>query len=275
MAPSGVTAAGPAPQNQGSDLAFAVQVKPRPAPGHGPDAPPAAEAASTPARVAPVKEAPRGDLEQNTQGGGEPHSGSSQPEIATTATHAQSLPVAGPAIAKPTDSAAPPQAPTPLKPIESAAPIEAPAPLAKPPAEPLKQISIQVGQTQQDRVELQVVQRSGELQVAVRSANPDLAQGLRSGLSDLVGKLDQNGLRAEAWRPGGTVTAVSATSNTQQKSTEFQNGGSREHAGSSQEDQQQRGNSNHSQRPKWVEELEGSFTGASDRFPGEFHGISR
>ena len=134
------------------------------------------------------------------------------------------------------------------------------------PAEPLKQISIQVGQAQQERVELRVVERAGELQVAVRSTNPEVAQGLRQGISELVGRLEQSGFRAEAWRPGGVVTAVEASAEARGKSTEFRHGGSGEQPSNGSQQRGQQGNP-HRARPQWVEEME-SIT-------GELHGVSR
>jgi hypothetical protein len=141
------------------------------------------------------------------------------------------------------------------------------------PAEPLKQLSIQVGDSQQQRVELRVVERSGELQVSVRSASPEVTQGLRQGLSELVGRLDQSGFHAEAWRPGATA-GVQGTVETRQESAQFQNNGSQGQPSSQQQSRQQ-GNQHQSPRPQWVEELEGSLTGRDQSSTGESYGISR
>jgi hypothetical protein len=125
-------------------------------------------------------------------------------------------------------------------------------------------------------VELRVVERSGELQVAVRAANPDMEQGLRQGLSDLVGRLEQNGFRAEAWRPSAAVATVQSTAATPQRSTQFQNnnsGGQPQSGGSSQGRQQN--NQQQSNRPRWVEELEGRLTGSGTSTSGESYGIQR
>jgi hypothetical protein len=145
--------------------------------------------------------------------------------------------------------------------------------VAKPPA-PLKDLSIQVGQTQQDKVELRVVERSGELRVAVRAADPDLSQGLRQGLSDLVNRLEQNGFRAEGWRPGTNAATVQAAADTRQKSTQFHhNDGSQSQSGGSQQGRQQN-RQNQSYRPAWVQELEGNLADPSTP-SGESYGITR
>lgn len=139
------------------------------------------------------------------------------------------------------------------------------------PAGPMKNLSIQVGQTQTDRVEVRVVEHAGELQVAVHAANPEVAQGLRQGLSDLSDRLEQNGFRAEAWRPGSPVSAVQGTGETRQRSTEFQNDGSPSQQGGSRQGQQQH-SQQQGQRPRWVQELEGSLITSST---GDSYGIPR
>jgi len=157
----------------------------------------------------------------------------------------------------------------PARPTEATQGADAPVK----PAEPLKQLSIQVGDSRQDRVELRVVERAGELQVSVRSASPEVTQGLRQGLSDLVGRLEQSGFHAEAWRPGTTASGVQGTVETRQESAQFQNNGSQGQPGSQQQNRQP-GNQNQSPRPQWVEELEGSLTGRGQLSTGESNGIT-
>ena len=102
-------------------------------------------------------------------------------------------------------AAASPAAPAPpLKPVE----MKVPETQVKAAAGPLKDISVQVSQPGDQKVEVRVVQQSGELRVAVRTGDSDLAHGMQQGLSDLVGRLQDNGFRAEAWRPGGIYRAV-------------------------------------------------------------------
>ncbi len=146
-------------------------------------------------------------------------------------------------------------------------------PEAKPP-QAVKQLSIQVGQGQQEKVELRVVERSGELQVAVRAANPELAQGLRQGLSDLVGQLEQSGYHADAWRPGATAGTAPAAAEKPQTQAGPQSNNQQSQSGWSQQDRQQ-GNHNPSRRPQWVEELETTSAGSGERIAGETYGITR
>lgn len=118
---------------------------------------------------------------------------------------------------------------------------------------------------------MRLVDRSGELHVAVRSGRDELTHDLRQGLSELVGKLESNGYRTEVWRPG-TVSAAPASAEASQSNDGHdresqanpgwnQNGGKRE-----QHDQQ---------KPRWVEDLEGGFSSGTQESSGGFHGFIR
>jgi hypothetical protein len=140
-------------------------------------------------------------------------------------------------------------------------------------ATPLKDLSVQVKQPNQESVELRVVEREGEIHVAVRTGDADLAHGLRQGLPELVDRLDQGGFRSEAWRPSGVVSAPESSSQAQSKSSESRNADSQSQPGWSQQERGQRDH-NQSNRPQWVEELEGNLAGGGGTSTGEFHGFS-
>lgn len=55
------------------------------------------------------------------------------------------------------------------------------------------------------RVEVRVVERSGDLRVDVRTPDARLAGELREGLPALTARLEQTGFRAEAWHPPAAV----------------------------------------------------------------------
>jgi hypothetical protein len=118
-----------------------------------------------------------------------------------------------------------------------------------------------------------VVEREGELHVAVRTGDADLAHGLRQGLPELVDHLDQGGFRTEAWRPSGVVSAPEPPSQAQSRSSDSRNPDSQSQSGWSQQERGQR-DQNQSNRPKWVEELEGNLAGGGQKSTGEFHGFS-
>jgi hypothetical protein len=64
-----------------------------------------------------------------------------------------------------------------------------------------RQISLRVAEGGEERVEVRVAEQSGALRVDVRARNEGLAGRLRDGLPELVGRLQENGLEAEVWRP--------------------------------------------------------------------------
>jgi hypothetical protein len=107
-------------------------------------------------------------------------------------------------------------------------------------------------------VDVRVTQQAGEVRVAVHTGDADLAHGLRQGLSDLVGRLEENGYRAEAWRPAGVTTPVGQASESSHSSNNSRNTDSQAQPGWSQQDSGRR-NQNQSNQPRWVEELESSM----------------
>jgi hypothetical protein len=142
--------------------------------------------------------------------------------------------------------------------------------------EPLKELSLQMGSPNQERVEVRMVERGGELHVAVRTGSADLAHGLREGISDLVSRLQETGFRTDTWRPVHGAASVSAASGPQQSATEFRNhSDSQSNPGWSQQQTRDQREHQQSNRPSWVEELEGSLTPTAEPSPGEKHGLFR
>jgi hypothetical protein len=152
------------------------------------------------------------------------------------------------------------------------APVHAEAP-AKPTA-PLKEISLQVSQPGEEKVEVRVVQQSGEVHVAVRTGDADLTHGLRQGLTDLVGKLEDNGYRADTWRPGGSTAAAAPLAQSQESQSASGQSHYGDTSGRQNGSQQNGGQQNHNpfNRPRWVEALESSLTGEGES-TGETNGI--
>ena len=161
----------------------------------------------------------------------------------------------------------PPDAPsTPSKPVEAAVPA-APAPPKPAAAQPLKDLSLEMSQPGSQKVEVRLVQQAGELHVAVRTGDSDLAHGLRQNLPELVGHLEDNGFHTDSWRPGMSAApaaghAVEARSaSTSANSQGGDNPQSR--SGAKQQDGQRP--KQQSNRPAWVEQLDSS-TGESYGF---------
>jgi hypothetical protein len=161
------------------------------------------------------------------------------------------------------ETAAPPQGAPPQQAPRQPAEIATPQPDSQlKPAAPLKE-------------DVRVMQQAGEVLVSVRTGDTELAHGLRQGLPELVGKLEDNGYRAEAWRPNGATASTSPGAQSQEpQSASGQSGAgsSDRQSGSQQNGGQQNQNQNAFNRPRWVEELETSLT-ESGESTGETYGI--
>lgn len=60
-------------------------------------------------------------------------------------------------------------------------------------------------------VDIRLVDRGGELHVAVRSGDQNLTSDLRESVRDLVGGLEKGGFRTETWLPGTADPVQTAT----------------------------------------------------------------
>ena len=66
----------------------------------------------------------------------------------------------------------------------------------------LRDLAVRLSDGKDERVDVRVTERSGEVRVSVRSSDADLAHNLRDGLSSLVGRLENKGYQTEVFRPG-------------------------------------------------------------------------
>lgn len=124
--------------------------------------------------------------------------------------------------------------------------------------QPIRDLTLRLTANQQDHVDIKVVERSGEVHVAVRSVDPELSNSLQQGIGDLVTTLENKGIHTEAWRPThdaphpAAVSAAPADRNTQ----------------TSQDPQQRRQpqpefvpqRSRKSDQPAWVNEIDGALS---------------
>jgi hypothetical protein len=165
-----------------------------------------------------------------------------------------------------------PSLPT-AEPATSTAPsfVEVPQSQPKPAATPVNDISLQVTQPGAQKVEVRVVQQSGELRVAVHTGDSDLAHGLQQGLSDLVGRLQEPGFRAEAWHPGGTTVQSTAANEFRTGANGSLNGDAQGHSGGSRQQEGGR-RQNEAARPGWVKELDSSIA-FNEQSQGASYGI--
>jgi len=141
---------------------------------------------------------------------------------------------------------------------------------ASKPAAPVKDIVMRISQPGAQSVDVQVSQRAGEVRVAVRTGDAALAHGLRQGLTDLTGRLEDSGYRAETWRPASVVTAPERISETREPAGGANGSGTHSQSGSSQQESDRR-NHNQQNQPRWVRDLEESLTSGGSS--GDFHGF--
>ena len=106
--------------------------------------------------------------------------------------------------------------------------------------------------TKDQNVQVRLSERAGELHVTVRTPDATLTHGMREGLSDLVGRLEHGGYRAETWQPGG---------DSRDRGQESSRRGSQQNGGGKGSGRQQNSQDpeSESETPKWIGELESSF----------------
>jgi hypothetical protein len=136
----------------------------------------------------------------------------------------------------------------------STAPPELETASAVPP-QPIRQISLRLA-ADSANVDVQVVERAGKLQIAVRTPDQELATSLQTNLGELVGRLEQKGFRTEAWAPvtaqHGTG-AVKEPSNTANNQSQSDDSGFR---GGQQGQQRRQQESNQRQPGRWKTQLQ-------------------
>ena len=138
------------------------------------------------------------------------------------------------------------------------------------PALPMKELSMRIEAAEGQTVDIRIVQRAGDLQIAVKSGDDFTTQGLRHGLSDLENRLNQTGYHTETWQPG-QATQESRAASSDNSSKHSQSDGSPSHSGGSHQDRDQR-QDNPSNRPHWIQELHSNL-GSGPEPSGQFNGI--
>jgi hypothetical protein len=164
---------------------------------------------------------------------------------------------------------------TPAPDAQSASVPEPAHPLLDKPSEtasPARSISLQVEAASGQTVDIRIAARPGDLNVAVRAGDDDMAQNLRQGLGDLESRLAQSGYHAETWHPGhsGSTTEPAAPASNSSNSSSQQQ--SQSGSGWSQQNRGQRDN-NPSNRPRWVNQLASTLK-ADSKEKGNANGIA-
>ena len=102
--------------------------------------------------------------------------------------------------------------------------------------------------------QVRVVERAGEIQVAVRASDPRLAESLRSNVGNLVSGLARSDMSAEIWHVGSTAQEPAARDARQEPGARTPVDQQAD-SGSSQSGGGQRGNRDQ-RAPEWLEELD-------------------
>ena len=175
-------------------------------------------------------------------------------------------------VAAPAPSLQPAPGPRGNAPQTAAPPAAAPLPApSEPPREPaIRELSLSVSGPSvngraAEQVSLRVVERGGEVQVAVRTTDPQLAGDLRQNLPDLVSELSGRGYRAETWQPlassGADASVLPRAAGTAADSSAGQNysgqtgDGSRNGGSPAGQQQQQQRHGQDPNQPSWLQAL--------------------
>jgi hypothetical protein len=111
-----------------------------------------------------------------------------------------------------------------------------------------RDVSVRIAGEGDSSVDVRIMERGGELRVAVRSDHTPLRESLRTELPDLRMRMDQHGFRTETWHPT-QVAAMGDSARAEQDSS----GGPRQQHPAEEQQHQQR---SRQQRPDWLEEIE-------------------
>jgi len=129
--------------------------------------------------------------------------------------------------------------------------------VTEPPAAPPSgnhDITIRIPDATDQGTAVRFVERAGEVHVSVRTGDAEMAQTLRGGLNDLVNRLEDDGIRTQVWQPGSDASSSQSDSHHPFADPDGSRGGGQQSSGSNSGQESSQRN-----KPRWVEELEGSI----------------
>jgi hypothetical protein len=120
---------------------------------------------------------------------------------------------------------------------------------------PFRQISLKLSTDDSTRVNLDLIEKAGKVQVTVRTPDHELAKSLQADLGDLIGRLESKGFKTESWIPSTIHQAATPLQLTNltggfdqpQHSGAGQGGGQQRH---------QQNGSNQRQQARWTAQME-------------------
>ncbi len=128
--------------------------------------------------------------------------------------------------------------------------------------QPIREISLKLADGGSSQVDIQVVQRSGNVRVAVRTADEELTKSLQTNLGELVGRLEERGYKTETWIPTAAVHGDAAMTNAGYNSGHSHD--QPEHSGSwagQQQQRQEQQESGRRQAARWMSQFEQTLDG--------------
>jgi len=148
---------------------------------------------------------------------------------------------------------------------ERHAPKVSPAPEINPmvPPQPTRQISLKLTGADASKVDIQVTDRAGKVQVSVRTPDHELAKSMQADLGELVGRLEGKGFKTETWVPS-TVHSLGAVRAEQSGSAGGQN---EQWSGQSggEWNQGQSGDSNPQHNPRGARQFEDTLSAEEEK----------
>ena len=127
---------------------------------------------------------------------------------------------------------------------------------------PIREIRLNLAEPGQGRTELRLMDRDGNVGLAVRTDNPEVATALRGNLNDLTHRLERLGYSTEVWSPQGAQEPLHAAARKSQGADQQKQSG--QDGTDRQKDDDGGGQRRQQQRPHWMNEFE-SIMGASQQ----------
>jgi len=128
--------------------------------------------------------------------------------------------------------------------------------------QPIREIFLRLSDKASNPVDIQMVERGGHVQVAVRTPDQELTKSLQTNLGELVGRLEQKGYKTETWVPGAPLHASTGLTESASSSghSQDQPGHSSSWDGGQQQRQEHQ-ESGRRQQARWMTQLEQTLDG--------------
>jgi len=131
--------------------------------------------------------------------------------------------------------------------------------------QPIREISLRLADKASNPVDIQMVERGGHVQVAVRTPDQELTKSLQTNLGELVGRLEQKGYKTETWVPGAPLHTSAALTESAGSSghSQDQPGHSSSWDGGQQQHQEHQ-ESGRRQQARWMTQFEQTLNGEDE-----------